>query len=369
MRGLMATIILTAFGSAFLKAQFHVPVLPGLEGEALEQALIEQYRPPFVLSYSDARDTLYANIDARNDTLYCVYTAYGVYLPPDEDPTTAAFQNGQGLNTEHTYPRGKGTEPAQPKADMHHIFPARVSVNADRGSLPFDDIPPAEASQWYYLDMEQSNAPPASVIGLYSRVKVNEAFEPRDSHKGDVARAMFYVYTVYRQEVDAADPDYFAPQIPTLCQWNTEDPVDDREWQRTYAIAAHQGGIANPFIQDCTLATRTYCAGITPPCIPSGLRTHNGQNALAWQLFPNPASDQLTITIDLPVAMHLSVEMHSAPGQSMASISLGHYPAGQHQIPVGLKKYGLAEGMYFCQIQAAHAEGSVIRTKPLVVTR
>lgn len=369
MRGLMASIIFVAFCTTLLNAQFHVPVLTGLEGEALEQALMEQYRPPFVLSYSDARDTLYANIDARNDTLYCVYTGHGVYLPPGEDPTMAVFQNGQGLNTEHTYPRGKGTEPAQPKADMHHIFPTRVIVNAARGNLPFGDIPIEEATGWYYLDMEQSNAPSMSTIGLYSRVQVNEAFEPRDSHKGDVARAMFYVYTVYRQEVDAADPDYFAPQIATLCQWNTDDPVDDREWQRTNAIATYQGGIANPFIQDCTLATRTYCAGITPPCIPSGVDTQSGGQSIAWKLFPNPASNQLTIEMDLPAAMQLVLNIRNALGQPITSINLGQYPAGKHDVPFNLKNYQLVDGMYFCQIRASNSAGHIIQTKPLVVNQ
>ena len=367
MRGFIATILLVAFCSVLLTAQFHVPVLPELEGEALEQALMEQYRPPFVLSYGDARDTLYAKIDARNDTLYCVYTGHGVYLPPGEDPTTAVFLNGLGLNAEHTYPRGKGTEPAQPKADMHHIFPTRVNVNADRGNLPFGEVPIETATSWYYLDMEQSNAPSMALMGLYSRVQVNEAFEPRDSHKGDVARAMFYVYTVYREEVNAADPDYFAPQIETLCQWNIEDPVDDTEWQRTNAIATYQGGIANPFIQDCTLATRTYCAGITPPCVPSSIETQNGMKSFSWQLFPNPTSDQLTVEIDISIQMQLNLDIRNALGQSIASIDLGQHPEGKHEVSLNLKDYQLAKGIYFCQILASNKVGHLIQTKTLVV--
>ena len=252
---------------------------------------------------------------------------------------------------------------------MHHIFPTRVSVNADRGNLPFDNIPSGEATSWYYLDMEQSNTPPMSTIGLYSSVQVNVAFEPRDSHKGDVARAMFYVYTAYRQEVDAADPDYFAPQIETLCQWNVDDPVDDIEWQRTNAIATYQGGIANPFILDCTLATRTYCAGITPPCVPSGVETQAGEKSLRWKLFPNPASDQLAIAMDLPRALQLSLEVRNALGQSMATINLGQYPAGKHEVSLDLKGYQLVKGMYFCQILASSSAGQVIQTKPLIVNQ
>ncbi|HKK78188.1 MAG TPA: endonuclease, partial [Phaeodactylibacter sp.] len=120
-------------------AQLHEPVLPGLEGGTLLQSLQDQYRPNSVLPYNRVRDTLFRNIDARNDTLRCVYTDFAVHLPPGEDPTEAAFQ--AGINTEHTYPRSKGAGGFIPESDMHHLFPTRVNVNADRASFPFAEIP------------------------------------------------------------------------------------------------------------------------------------------------------------------------------------------------------------------------------------
>ncbi|NRA47725.1 MAG: hypothetical protein HRU12_01205, partial [Phaeodactylibacter sp.] len=54
---------------ALSQAQMHQPVLSDLEGGALIQALQDNYRPNGLLSYGEARDTMYRNIDARNDTL------------------------------------------------------------------------------------------------------------------------------------------------------------------------------------------------------------------------------------------------------------------------------------------------------------
>ena len=329
-------------------AQMHHPVLPGLEGSTLLQALQDGYRPSSLLSYGDARDTLYRNIDARNDTLYGVYTGFAVYLPPGEDPTTAAFQNGAGLNTEHTYPRGKGADGQIPEADLHHLFPARVLVNAARGNFPFADIPPSQVNSWYYLDQSQSNTP-SSNLGAYSRVG-GQVFEPRDSHKGDVARAMFYFYTMYQPEADAADPEYFEQQRVTLCQWHYSDPVSEREWVRTHQIAAYQEGKANPFVLDCTVADRCYCEDVIPPCTPP-VSTHD-EATTPWQarIFPQPAQSQATLAVTLPEPGRLSMAVYNAQGRLATAPSAQSYPEGAHQIPLQLPR---AAGLYFCQLEWA----------------
>ncbi|MDV7400839.1 endonuclease, partial [Arthrospira platensis SPKY1] len=84
-------------------------------------------------------------------------------------------------------------------------------------------------------------------------------FEPREAVKGAIARAMFYFYTMYREEADAADPDFFRQQVQTLCQWHRQAPPDARELARTRAIARHQDGKPNPFVLDASLAERAFC--------------------------------------------------------------------------------------------------------------
>lgn len=65
-------------------------------------------------------------------------------------------------------------------------------------------------------------------------------FEPRDDHKGDVARAMFYMsvryWWVIPDEMEAA-----------LRDWHTLDPPDDDERARNDRIQEAQGN-RNPFV-------------------------------------------------------------------------------------------------------------------------
>ena len=73
--------------------------------------------------------------------------------------TTAAFQNGSGLNTEHAWPQTFGADALPARADMHHLYASRVNVNTDRGNLPFKDIPDNDTDRWYYLNQLLNNPP------------------------------------------------------------------------------------------------------------------------------------------------------------------------------------------------------------------
>ncbi|MCU0347379.1 MAG: endonuclease, partial [Saprospiraceae bacterium] len=175
------------------------PVFPGLDGQALLDKLVSDYKAPVLLSQSFARDTLFARVYAWQDTLTCVYTGYKIYLNPNDDPTQAAFD--KGINTEHTFPQSLGAM-NQAEGDMHHLYPTREDVNGDRGNLPFAEIPDNQTEDWYYLGQEISSIP-TSNIDKYSE-RGNGRFEPREDHKGNVARAMFYFYTMYKGQADAA---------------------------------------------------------------------------------------------------------------------------------------------------------------------
>lgn len=237
-------------------------ILPGLQGQALLDALATGYRPATVLDYNEARDFMYGELDVVNDSIFCVYTGFGIQRTPGLPPRTDAFN--KGINTEHTWPQGFGAGQGPPRSDLHHIFPTRIDVNGDRASLPFGEIPDGQTSRWYYLGQNQAAIPPLAVRDLYSELLSNQRFEPREDHKGNVARAMFYFYTIYRAESDAEDPNFFPPQIPSLCDWHDLDPVDARELARSEAIATRQDGKVNPFVVDCNLLARTYCPNLLP---------------------------------------------------------------------------------------------------------
>ena len=76
---------------------------------------------------------------------------------------------------------------------------------------------------------------------------------------------MMYFYTMYKNQADDADPEYFNGMIPTLCNWHFLDPVDTLEYERTNLIAKWQV-YPNPFVLDCSLASRTYCDIVNDAC-------------------------------------------------------------------------------------------------------
>lgn len=249
------TLLITALGWwAWLGPLAAQTILPELQGDALATALRETYRPAYVLSYSQARDTMYALIDRRGDSVRCVYTDYARYLAPGEDPSKYLFNEGtpDGINCEHSWPRSRGGGNGNAYSDMHHLFPTRVDVNQARGNLPYGEVHDHRTDRWFWRGTERRELPPEAVIDAYSEIG-DGRFEPREDMKGDIARAILYVHTIYPELVDSP---FFASQMSTLRYWHELDPPDARERSRTWAIAAYQDGKPNPFILDPTLVER-----------------------------------------------------------------------------------------------------------------
>ncbi len=252
---------------SYLQAQLHRPVHPDLSGDRLLSALVDDYKPQHVLDYRSARELMYTSIYNENDSVRCVYSGYSLYLPPDDNNPVGhllKFGSLKGIITEHTYPRSKGAKDGNAKSDMHHLFPARLGVNISRLNHPFGEIPDQLTESWYYLD-EREKEIPQKHIEWYSE-KGDDVFEPREDHKGNVARAIFYFYAMYKDEALNEDPEFFELQRPTLCQWHYQDPVDQKEWDRTFMIAEYQDGKPNPFVLDCSLVARTYCRETLGQC-------------------------------------------------------------------------------------------------------
>jgi hypothetical protein len=229
-------------------------ILPELSGMALLSKLATEFSPTTVLGYGAARDRLYGEIDNINNTIVDVYSGFKIKLDQALLPRDEA--RAKGINTEHTYPQSKGAN-GKAKSDIHHLFPTWDRANSLRDNDPFGDIPDIETKKWL-LNASESSKIPSSAINEYSESNLN-VFEPREVHKGNAARAVFYFYTMYKSLADAQDSDFFQKQKNTLCQWDLQDPVDSAELLRSHAIAKIQGN-DNPFVLDKTLASRTYCS-------------------------------------------------------------------------------------------------------------
>jgi PKD repeat protein len=243
--------LFTLLNSQTLYAQ-NQTIGDGMSGSNLINYVQQNYTPNSTMGYDVARDTMYALIDANEQgELTGVYTGYTITLDPTADPSYDAYL--KGINAEHTWPQsmGAGNEPA--KSDMHNLFPAKSNVNSARSNDPFGEIDDTQTDTWYYLDTQTSSIP-TSNIDLYSENLGSTAFEPREDHKGNVARAIFYFYSIYQNE---ADDNFFNGMKEVLYQWHYQDPVSAAELNRSSQIAYYQGN-ENPFVLDSTLMRRAY---------------------------------------------------------------------------------------------------------------
>ena len=343
-------------------------LFPSTGGAALLDSLVTFYKPGTVLDYANARDTLYAKVLAiDDDTLRCIYSGHVLYLDPTQDPTQYVYLNGStlGMNTEHAYPQSKGAADGNARSDMHHLYPARIPVNEARGDVPFLDIPDAQTQKWF-LGAQTFLTMPAQNKDLYAESRTG-SFEPRESVKGDLARAVFYFYTMYRSQANLADPNYFELQRTTLCQWNFQDPADAAELTKTWRIAPYQEGKPNPFILDCTLAQRTWCPEVASNCV---LGFHDPVEivSLGLRISPNPANSQPKLEMNLPFAGNLTGRIFNTVGQEIATFQADHSPEGAFDLPLDLSAFNRPEGWAgFLEVRLQGSEKYVTKSIPILV--
>lgn len=333
--------LLLCLNTVMLFAQSFQVVFEGLSGAELIDSVAAHYRPVTVLDYANARDTLYAKVLAiDDDSLRCIYSGHTLYLDQTQDPTQYIFQGGgtNGMNTEHAYPQAKGAAEGNARSDMHHLYPTRVAVNEARGNSPYTDIPDAQTQKWF-IGNQLYTSIPATNIDAYSEQR-SDAFEPRESVKGDLARSVFYFYTMYQAQANLADPNYFELQRNTLCEWAQQDPADSVELRKTWRIATYQEGKPNPFVIDCTLANRCWCPDVPPNCLvpTSSPEISFAEEILIW---PNPAKDWVQFEskngqmVSLQIFDLLGIKMGaSQPPSVKGEISVQFLPKGYYWVEV-----------------------------------
>jgi len=223
----------------------------GLYEDDLINFLRVNYKTTSTLNYDDARDVMYGDYDNLNGVVYGVYTNFSVNNVPENDPRPTVHDGG--LDCEHVWPQSmyEGNNPM--KSDLHHLRPAKSNVNSSRGNKPFGENPDSQTDTWFWMSQSQSSIP-SNNIDEYSESET-AYFEPREDRKGDIARSMFYFYTMYSE---VADDDFFEGQKGVLETWHDQDPANEEEIIRTWAIAAYQQNKPNPYVLDATLVERAY---------------------------------------------------------------------------------------------------------------
>ena len=114
------------------------------------------------------------------------------------------------------------------KADLHALFPSNSRANSNRSNNPFGNV-----------DRNESSVCSAAKSGWSDDLR-ETAYEPPNSHKGNVARAMFYFAVRYSMNISDA-------QEKILKEWHELDPVDEAEKTRNNQVFDFQN-TRNPFI-------------------------------------------------------------------------------------------------------------------------
>jgi hypothetical protein len=245
MRGLLLSALFTFFSvSGWAKLSDHAYYSPHLaqlqkeQNENLKALLFDAINNQRVFSYKEARRLLFGDIYLeKKDGRYVVTDTYceedfnsSVGVGPGRIP------NHNVINCEHTWPQsrfnGRQSRSAQ-KSDLHHLFPTKSVANSTRGNILFGEV-----------NGESVSNCAASLRGndIYEN---HDAFEPPKSHKGNVARALFYFAVRYKINI----PD---DEEVHLRRWHRLDPVDSDEIARHERIYELQGN-RNPFIDDVDL--------------------------------------------------------------------------------------------------------------------
>lgn len=231
-----------------------------------------------------ARDTAGAK-----RVITCVYSGENkVYTEPWDF-------SSNNYSREHTFCHSwMPTNPAQdlPEySDYHHLYPTNQNqVNGLRSNYPLGEV----------VNVQQTYM--GAKYGTDANGKI--VFEPRDEHKGDAARALFYMVTTYngvnnktwKLPTSISNSIVHGQDQAVLKKWHWQDLPNAEEMSRHDFIDSLQGN-RNPFIDNPEFAC--FINFSAPAYIPEGCELGiEEQLAANFSVYPNPASNKLYINID-----------------------------------------------------------------------
>ncbi|MGC6427648.1 MAG: endonuclease I family protein [Akkermansiaceae bacterium] len=254
-RAVLKSALIWLAGPSFLLAGPYDPptnyyaAAEGLSGVDLEDALHNIIDNHTVVPYSWPPFQAVDQSPTNSNEVELIYSS----------GTRAKNDNGGSAgdwNREHLWPRSYGifNDGGADNSDIFNLRPCDVQVNAERGSLFFDNTGQAIPLQF--------SAPGCS--------KDNNSWEPRDDEKGDIARACFYMHVRYdgsdseTNDLTLSDsPDRGASRfgtLETLLEWHRLDPVNERNRRRNQEVYENWQGNRNPFIDHPKFAEQLFLA-------------------------------------------------------------------------------------------------------------
>jgi hypothetical protein len=198
-------------------------------------------RGQFKNTYKQARIYLYTDIFIQKNhkgslfikDLYCEKVI-------TRNVSTSNLPRGSKTNIEHTWPQSKFNshiDKELQKADLHHLFIVNSKANHLRGKQNFGEV------DFFY---QRTGRCDNSGLGILKKTPAtvawssNDYYQPPLSHRGNIARALFYFAVRYELKINDTQ-EYF------LRKWHEEDPVEKIDSLRNDRIMSLQGN-RNPFI-------------------------------------------------------------------------------------------------------------------------
>jgi len=247
-------------------------------------ALIE---PHNFITYFMYKQTMMNEFEIRDTTngqsvVTCVYSGENMIFDDPFDWTAT------GYSREHTFPHSwmltwPADNPEQPEyTDQHNLYPANlVSANIPRSNLPLGEIT-GDTMQTYLEGGVGEETFGGQLV-----------YEPRESHKGDAARAIMYMVVCYdfplgaNVNADKQDQDL-------LKTWHFNDLPDNKEIARHEYIYNLQNN-RNPFIDSVDFACHVDFDDNSYLACNIGIEE---QIQNAFVMFPVPSQDVIYFQVN-----------------------------------------------------------------------
>jgi len=218
----------------------------GLIDEPLKTVLRSFTTTGYVsLGYNTARDKMFETVDDYNntDTIECVYIGRKIHA------TNRTEAQNLGFNTEHTYPQSFFNENEPMKSDLFHLYPTDNEPNNRRSNYQYGFV--VSNITWDSAGSKLGKDYTGSIV-----------FEPRNIHKGNVARSIFYFCVKYIASIDTTFMSAKFENV--LRQFNILDTVDAHERSRNTSIYSFEH-VRNPFIDHSEFIDRmNSCYRVSP---------------------------------------------------------------------------------------------------------
>jgi len=274
------------------------------------QIYYSNYAPAMITNGFETRDT-----SNEQKVVSCHYTDFNYVYTGVFGWTT--------MTREHSYcfswMPGSITADSIPYSDLHNLFPVEFThSNQVRSNYPLGEVVNV-TSTWMN-----------GTLGTNSLGQT--VYEPKDSQKGDAARAIMYMSICYTGIAGNlwAVPSQQSQEL--LKKWHFQDPPDNWEIARNDYIDWKQGN-RNPFVDSvdfvCHIdfSNMTYIANPSSPCYSLGIK-ESSINEMKADVYPNPADNAVNIDFTSPEKQSVTIQLSDYTGRVVYTknnaVSLGN---------------------------------------------